>query len=127
SEPPTHDDWVHERLDVPKERTFVNVALKRIRYSVKNFIGAVAGFHVENSETGNLGGLSAQLGGLLTATSGTGLGPGRTERAPGEKRRTGGGRKPGSGRSIRQLPLRRSVEGTRIRVEVPFQVHNSDP
>jgi len=75
SEPPTHDDWAPEMLDVRNERVFVRVAARRIRDAMQEF----AGPPTSSGESGDgvpLGAFSDLLGGLIPAERGTGARPG---------------------------------------------------
>lgn len=38
SEPPTHDDWVPDSLEDPRERTFVRIAFRRIGDAISSFL-----------------------------------------------------------------------------------------
>src|SRR3954451_19630927 len=65
SEPPTHDNWVHEQL-TGHARTFVRVTCTRLREQLAAFRAAVAGA-VSTTSTAALGAASSFLGGLVAA------------------------------------------------------------
>ena len=69
SEPPTHDDWEPSALE-GWDKTFVRVALRRIRENIAEFAGS-ARAPVPSSLVTPLGELSEQLAGLVGATDGT--------------------------------------------------------
>lgn len=64
SEPPTHDDWVPDQLEVTAERTYVRVAQRRIKELVEAF---AAPFSVQPGTTDarSVLGFSTMLGGLV--------------------------------------------------------------
>lgn len=72
SEPPTHDDWVWENLDDKTYRTFVRVALRRIRELMKDYAQPAGSKRTAGQVDLPLGGLSSSLGNLLTGLSGPG-------------------------------------------------------
>jgi hypothetical protein len=65
SEPPAHDDWVPEMLKKGPQKTFVNVALKRIKEAAASFAQpAVSGYDAD-SEQPSLARAADRLGKLL--------------------------------------------------------------
>lgn len=82
SEPPAHDDWVPDNLPKGNEKTFVNVALKRLREEAVTFVQTpvlgAGSFHSQ----GGLVGAAALLGCSLA---------GPVAEGPGRSRRSGGG------------------------------------
>jgi hypothetical protein len=71
AEPPTHDDWVHEFLDVPHEKTYVRVAYRRIEETMEEFVAPER----PGGETGDgapLGAFAGTLGTLLMGQEGPG-------------------------------------------------------
>lgn len=71
SEPPTHDDWVPDILEDRHERTFVRVAVRRIREVMEEFSGARPATD-SNANALPLGEFSDLLGGLIPSVTGTG-------------------------------------------------------
>src|SRR5262249_33186960 len=94
AEPPTHDDWAPKILERSHAKTFVNVALARIRDAMREFMGPQA-----TEATGDmslpLGKLATDLAGIIAGDVGPGAGI--PPRPSDRNRRTGGGG--GSGRS----------------------------
>lgn len=80
SEPPTHDDWVHDMLDDRHQRTFVKVGLRRIREGMQEFAGVSGPNRTIGSDV-PLGEFSDLLGGLIPGEKGTGVGRGGQTRA----------------------------------------------
>ncbi len=115
AEPPTHDDWAPRILERSPEKTFVNVALTRIRDLMREFMTPS-----QSDTTGDtvlpLGGLASELAGIIAGDAGPGAGIEPSEHRP---PRLGGG---GSARSRRPrvdvLPTHRLVviEGGRAMV-----------
>ncbi len=104
AEPPTHDDWVPDLLLNASEKTYVRVALRRVKEAVEAFTApppiaaAVAGAHTVAGFSRLLGGLVPSLG---SAASGS------PNHASGGASSDGGGASNGSGRS----GTRRSTAG----------------
>lgn len=71
AEPPTHDDWVHTYLEEQHHRTFIRVALNRIKEAVKEFSRPVS-LPTDKSQLTPLGSFANQLGGLLPGQDGPG-------------------------------------------------------
>lgn len=88
SEPPTHDDWVKNRLQ-GTERRYVSVAMKRIPEAAARFCRPPPDASAEGSSD-DLGLLADQLGGLLHGVEGDGASPGKGGRGGAEG---GGGRR----------------------------------
>ena len=72
AEPPTHDDWVLEGLQDPREKSSVRVALRRIDESLGAFAGPPATEGVQRQEHASLGSLGDELGSLIPADEGPG-------------------------------------------------------
>jgi len=64
SEPPSHDEWVKERLSDSRHRTFVNVTFKRIAEAPRSFVEKTSPPVITGAK-GPLGGISEELGKLL--------------------------------------------------------------
>lgn len=64
AEPPTHDDWVSTHLDVP-QRTYVNVALKRLKDAAGKQVGELQPGTDGQSSTAALGSASILLSDLV--------------------------------------------------------------
>lgn len=79
SEPPTHDDWTHQALDDPQEKTFIRVALRRVQENIRLFM-EVGEARPAQGETRPLGMLSGFLGELLSEA-----GPGAAKPLPPEE------------------------------------------
>jgi hypothetical protein len=71
SEPPTHDDWSPAELDHGNDKTFVNVALRRIKEAVKEF-STPQPLQVHEAQRAPLGGFADFLGGLIPGQDGSG-------------------------------------------------------
>jgi hypothetical protein len=71
AEPPTHDDWVADSLELAHERTFVRVTQRRIRDAMEAFATPTPVRSGTDLQV-PLGDFSSQLGGLVTAAPGTG-------------------------------------------------------
>jgi hypothetical protein len=138
AEPPSHDDWVKERLETRNERIFVNVALRRIQEKAKDFVApAVTGFD-NPGDTRSFARLADELGSLLpgleeTAEPGDSAPSGKKNRADNGKEGGGARGNPGgrgggntpSGRSKPRAqleqPTRQFVDG-HIRLDIPFTI-----
>jgi len=77
SEPPAHDDWIPDNLPKGRTKTFVNVALKRLRA-----IAAEMGMSAPGKSNGKGSGpplarLAGKLGAILEDVGGDGAGPRR--------------------------------------------------
>ena len=102
AEPPTHDDWVVDILPRSREKTYVNVALRRIRETLRLF-SQPAPPQGEASGVMPMAGLASALGGVLAGNPGPGAGvlpnPG-----PVQRKHRGNGGDPAAGRSRRRAP-----------------------
>ena len=84
SEPPAHDDWIPANFPRSREKTFVNVALRRLK-GIAAEMGVAATSYPGASDAGPpLARVAGRLGAALEGVSGNGAG----------KKRSGGGRKP---------------------------------
>lgn len=90
SEPPTHDDWTHQALDDPQEKSFIRVALRRIQENIRLFM-EVGETRPAQGETQPLGMLSGFLGELLSED-----GPGAARPVPPEEPPAGPAAGPGA-------------------------------
>lgn len=76
AEPPAHDDWNPQYLPArSRERTYVNVGLKRIRQAIESF-SAPAPPPMVSQQAESVAGVGDRLGGMLS-TPGQGLGGNR--------------------------------------------------
>lgn len=119
SEPPTHDDWVLQQIEKREDRTFVRVALERIRDAInQRTLTPIAG--PEATSQGSPLQLADLLSGLVAGTSGGKAAPahGNTR---GPSARTGGSRA-----GVELLgPMRLELhDGLRFGV-IPFAVHHA--
>lgn len=64
AEPPTHDDWIPSTLENATERTYVNVAKRRIRESLNDFTAPPEAV-TERQADFPMGAFAEKLGGLL--------------------------------------------------------------
>lgn len=71
SEPPTHDDWIHTYLEEQHQKTYIRVALRRIKEAVAEFSRPVS-LPSDKTELTPLGSFANQLGGLLPGQDGPG-------------------------------------------------------
>lgn len=138
AEPPSHDDWVKERLETRNERIFVNVALRRIQEKTKDFVApAVTGFD-SPGDTRSFARLADELGSLLpgleeTAEPGKSPPPSKKDHGGNGQKGTGARGNPGSrgggntssGRSKPRAeleqPTRQFVDG-HIKLDIPFTI-----
>ena len=95
AEPPTHDDWAPRFLEKSPEKTFVNVALTRIRDAMREFMSPSLP-EVTGDTVLPLGNLATELAGIMAGDAGPGAGI--EPRSEPKQPRTGGG---GSARSRR--------------------------
>lgn len=80
AEPPAHDDWIPSNLPKGHSKTFVNVALNRLKEAAR-LVAPSARTAVSASESGpSLAATAAIMGRFLAGASGRG--PGRTSRLP---------------------------------------------
>ncbi len=128
AEPPTHDDWVPDSLEDPNEKTYVRVAIRRIREALREFAAPPVQRPAEGLSV-PLGAFSDMLGGLIPGEEGTGAttSPGRGV-GPG---RDGGGGAAGGGGGRRGRVARIHIhEGTvdlvggRPALLVPFEIEH---
>lgn len=86
SEPPAHDDWVPDNLPKGREKTFVNVALKRLKDEAVAYVqvpGTRSGSgHSQEGLVGAAALLGAALAGPVAAGPGRGQGTNRGSSAP---------------------------------------------
>lgn len=81
SEPPAHDDWVPDNLPKGREKTFVNVALKRLKEEAATYVQAPGSRTGSTHSQEGLVGAAAMLGGALA---------GAVAEGPGRRQGTGG-------------------------------------
>ncbi len=74
AEPPTHDSWTPDTMDVRKEKTFVRVALKRIKEAADVFASPLCPA-LEGSGEYSLGAFSEHMAGLIPCEEGPGISP----------------------------------------------------
>ena len=84
SEPPAHDDWIPDMLPSGREKTFVNVALKRLAEAAKTYAAPRPGDAAAGEKGPSLARTAAAMGQILDASS---------ARGPGRRRGGGGGSK----------------------------------
>lgn len=75
SEPPAHDDWVPSSMPKGNSKTYVRVALRRIRDQMEQISSAVQ-INAEG-QGAELGKLAGRMGALLAGSLGDGLSPSR--------------------------------------------------
>jgi hypothetical protein len=129
AEPPTHDDWIPDAMENGPAKTYVRVALRRLREAVRDFaappaIREPAGLDLP------LGALSDQLGGLIPTEHGIGAG----QQDPDRERSGGGARGSFTGGQRPQVPQHgrvRVLEGSQVQLVngrpaliVPFEVQH---
>ena len=86
SEPPAHDDWIPANFPRGKEKSYVNIALNRLKHAASE-MGEIAPGHTADTEAGPpLGRLGARLGSVLEGVGGDGAGK-RRRNGPGRRRR----------------------------------------
>lgn len=71
AEPPTHDDWIPRTLNDALERTYVNVALRRVKEALESFAAPPDQTRAAGSGL-PLGAFAETLGGLIPGEEGTG-------------------------------------------------------
>jgi hypothetical protein len=85
SEPPSHDDWSHQFLEDPHEKTFVRVALRRINEVLRQETTASPISGADETQT-SIASFADSLASLLPAREGPGASvPGATIRKPPDK------------------------------------------
>jgi hypothetical protein len=72
AEPPTHDDWVLEGLQDPREKSSVRVTFRRIDEALAAFAGPPQADARRTEEEASLGSLGDELGSLIPAEDGPG-------------------------------------------------------
>lgn len=102
AEPPTHDDWIPDLLLDASEKTYVRVALRRVKEAVEAF---AAPHKIEASEAGahSVAGFSRLLGGLVPSLSPDAVGATRANGSSTSKSGGAGGRS-GAGRKGAAMP-----------------------
>lgn len=120
SEPPSHDDWVKERISDPIERRYVNVSFRRIKEKVREFISPKVTL-VGSPYQGSLAGLADHLGTLLPGLEESAKGRSAPSTTSGGAGGSGGGRKKPGIRieSVLRKPGERHVE-----LEVHYSVEH---
>lgn len=71
AEPPTHDNWTHEFLEEKTHKTFIRVALRRIKEEINKFVRPPM-TQTEGTELTPLGAFANLLGELLPGQEGPG-------------------------------------------------------
>lgn len=74
AEPPAHDDWDPRSLPRSKKKTYVGVALQRIKKQIAEVTGTLPTIPNEGGERSSLGSVADSLGSLLGAGEGQRLG-----------------------------------------------------
>jgi len=86
SEPPAHDDWVPDNLPKGREKTFINVALKRLKEEAVAYVQSPgsppSSGHSQEGLVGAASLLGAALTGPVSAGPGRGQSPGRSPASP---------------------------------------------
>ncbi|QDG52093.1 hypothetical protein FIV42_15480 [Persicimonas caeni] len=120
AEPPSHDDWVRERLSDRNERIYVNVSFTRIDEKTRKFVAPTTDL-VTSAYTKSVAGLADHLGGLL---------PGLNESARGKETISSNGGGGGGTREkkpqIQVKPPVRRPGTNEVELEVPFSVGHLD-
>ncbi len=116
AEPPSHDDWVRERLTDRHQRTFVNVSFTRISEKTRKFISPSAEL-ITTAYSKSVAGLADHLGGLLPGLEESAEG----KESPSTNRRGGGGTRAKKPKVDVKTPARRPREGE-VELEVPFSI-----
>ena len=116
SEPPSHDDWVKERITDRIERRYINVGLRRIKEKVKEFVAPSVTL-VGSPYRGSLASLADHLGTLL---------PGLEESAKGRPTPgPGGGGGGGSGSRTPEISIEsvaRTPHDDGLELEIRYSV-----
>lgn len=121
SEPPVHDDWVAAALESRNHKTYVRIALKRIREQLGEFVLPFTEPGAEASAQPGLGAFSEMMGGLLATTTGTGA---RAQKPQGGAGGGGGGSGTGKPRiTVSAGSLQLHPQHGRI-LSVPFTVES---
>jgi len=78
AEPPAHDDWIPDMLPKGHEKTFVNVALRRLKEAAKTYAFPQGNEVVDGSRGPSLAHTATIMGSMLESASsrGPGLAPG---------------------------------------------------
>ena len=77
AEPPAHDDWISNNLSKGHQRTFVNVALSRLRERANEYAQPENGFDESASDGPSLARTASRLGSLLGQSQSRGPGRGK--------------------------------------------------
>lgn len=72
AEPPTHDDWVAQKVEDADERSIVNVAQREIKTNLAAFVERAQGAAPAAGEQPPLGALSSRLAALIPTATGPG-------------------------------------------------------
>lgn len=72
AEPPTHDDWVVQKVGDPDERSVVNVAQREVKAHLATFVERMQGAAPAAGEQPPLGALSSRLAALIPTATGPG-------------------------------------------------------
>jgi len=125
AEPPTHDDWVPDLLLDPSEKTYVRVALRKLKEAVEEFV-APHSIEATSSEAHSMAAFSRLLGGLVPSLS-----PNANKATHPSRPPRGGAKSAASGRrAVAQIgfvddPRTELVDGTPAMV-ARFQVSGTD-
>ncbi len=104
AEPPSHDAWIHRKLEQHREKVVVNQSLVQTRETVKHWLGSTSS-STGTVDTTPLGPISDFLGSLVGATAGDGSGDGPS----GPDRGGGGGSRRSHRRPVEITALERKV------------------
>ena len=114
SEPPAHDDWIPDNFPRGNKKSYVNIALNRLK-DVAYDMGSPAPGHPGDTDAGSpLARLATRLGSVLEGVGGDGAGKGRGR---------GGGRGPRPRRAKATRPLFERLEISR---EGPIAVFSTE-
>lgn len=106
SEPPTHDDWVPDGLEDPRERTYVRMAFRRIGEALSAFVQPPPQAGAGHAEV-PLGAFADELASLIPAERGPGaarISTGGINTGGNDRSDSGGGRTTGTVGGIRGGP-----------------------
>ncbi len=90
AEPPAHDDWDPQSLPKGHKKTFVRVALRRIRERMNEISAHLAASPTRDGARSSLGPVADVLGAMLSSAEGQRLGTRRRERTQRPTRRRSG-------------------------------------
>ncbi len=102
AEPPTHDDWIPDLLLDASEKTYVRVALRRVKETVEAFV-APHPVEAAGARGYSVAGFSRLLGGLVPSLSPDAAGSARVNGSTTSKGSGAGGRS-GAGRRAAAVP-----------------------